>query len=428
MTTLQITSIQPLEGKHCNSYAGIAYDGHFFYFTLPSCCQVHRMNARLANIEYIDTCREYTSLCFDRALKCFWALAYHQPNKIFKLDRCLGEIDCLTVCSPCKKPVTLTGVSCKSGTNKLLISGSFGVAEVSKCESSTFCIVKRGCEGVRYTSVENLDVGYIYSAYNCSCECSMVNIGSYSGCENILRCCIPAEYEVEDMTAFHICCNGERAQGVYILATKHCSYSYLIKCAVLSGDCEVVPSPEPYPPCPPPAPCTPTCAQSSGQVIRSIALVEAALSHILNAEGEKIQKVLSCTDNPCEILRLNDSVNKTIINVTHLEQVLFSKLQVAQELCNGGCEKYKPCPPVKEEGCSHGFLPLEEDAPCLDNTVLKDLSLDSSTLSAAILDSVKLSDTPCENTLAQGSDTQSPSSSSQGEENLILDSPPSGCL
>ncbi|MEG2082398.1 MAG: hypothetical protein RR011_04130, partial [Oscillospiraceae bacterium] len=283
MTTLQITSIQPLEGKHCNSYAGIAYDGRFFYFTLPNCCQVHRMNACLSGAQYIDTCREYTSICYDKALKCFWALAYHQPSKIYKLDPCLQEIDCLTVCSPCAKPVTLTGVTCKEGTNMLLVSCLGGIAQVSKCESSTLSIVKKSGGTMKYTSVERLDGGYCYSALGCGCSTLVLN--NPCQCESALQCCIPAEYEVEDMTSFHCRYNGEIEQGLYILATKHCSYSYLIKCLILSnGDCEICPVPDPCP-VPPTPPCTPTCAQSSSKVISSIALVEAAISHILNAEG-----------------------------------------------------------------------------------------------------------------------------------------------
>lgn len=69
------------------------------------------------------------------------------------------------------------------------------------------------------------------------------------------------------------------------------------------------------------------CAASS--LVQSIALEETALSHILNAEGEKIQKVLSLhTCDPDQILEVNRSVESMIEKVTSLELVLKSKLDL----------------------------------------------------------------------------------------------------
>ena len=53
------------------------------------------------------------------------------------------------------------------------------------------------------------------------------------------------------------------------------------------------------------------------------------MAHILNAEGEKIQKALDSTDNIDDLLAINHSINQTLVNVTHLEHVLFAKLDSA---------------------------------------------------------------------------------------------------
>jgi hypothetical protein len=59
------------------------------------------------------------------------------------------------------------------------------------------------------------------------------------------------------------------------------------------------------------------------------------LSHILNAEGEKLQKAVELTGSVCELLEMNKSVQKTIMYATHLEHILYAKLQTALELeCN----------------------------------------------------------------------------------------------
>ena len=69
------------------------------------------------------------------------------------------------------------------------------------------------------------------------------------------------------------------------------------------------------------------CAASS--VLQSIALEETAISHILNAEGEKIQKVLSLHNCDCkDILEVNKSVQDTVDKITSLEIVLKAKLDL----------------------------------------------------------------------------------------------------
>ena len=81
---------------------------------------------------------------------------------------------------------------------------------------------------------------------------------------------------------------------------------------------------------------------SIAQVISSIAMEELALSHIINAEGEKIQYVLgtlhenqSPTDNlPAphsidDILKINESVKDMLSTVSMNQMFLFAKLSAA---------------------------------------------------------------------------------------------------
>lgn len=70
-----------------------------------------------------------------------------------------------------------------------------------------------------------------------------------------------------------------------------------------------------------------TC-QAVTDLIESIALEETALSHILNAEGEKIQAALAmqCIDLN-KLLEVNDSVTDMVHAVANLELVLKDKLE-----------------------------------------------------------------------------------------------------
>ncbi len=85
--------------------------------------------------------------------------------------------------------------------------------------------------------------------------------------------------------------------------------------------------------------------KSCCEIIHSVAFVELSISHILNAEGEKIQKVVKCSDSVCEILETNNSVLEVIEKVTRLEDILCSKLKLAKEICDKDKQKYSkpPC-------------------------------------------------------------------------------------
>lgn len=72
-----------------------------------------------------------------------------------------------------------------------------------------------------------------------------------------------------------------------------------------------------------------TRTQAITDVIQSVALEETALSHILNAEGEKIQKVVAMDDaTPDVLLAVNKSVESMVNAVSRLEMILQSKLSV----------------------------------------------------------------------------------------------------
>ncbi|MEG1711061.1 MAG: hypothetical protein RR054_02525 [Clostridia bacterium] len=71
-----------------------------------------------------------------------------------------------------------------------------------------------------------------------------------------------------------------------------------------------------------------TRPQAITDIIESVALEQAALSHILNAEGEKIQKIISIATTDQQLLAVNKSVQSVINAVTRLEIVLQTKLEL----------------------------------------------------------------------------------------------------
>ena len=69
--------------------------------------------------------------------------------------------------------------------------------------------------------------------------------------------------------------------------------------------------------------------QAVTDLIQSVALQEAALSHIINAEGEKMQKIIAIDNvTPEQLLTLNRSVESLINSIMRLELMFQAKLEL----------------------------------------------------------------------------------------------------
>ena len=64
------------------------------------------------------------------------------------------------------------------------------------------------------------------------------------------------------------------------------------------------------------------------KIIHSVACEQDSLAKILEAEAEKVKKVLEISKSEKDILAVNDSVQNTINAITKLELVLSSKLEL----------------------------------------------------------------------------------------------------
>ncbi|MBP8856243.1 MAG: hypothetical protein KBG54_07040 [Oscillospiraceae bacterium] len=95
-------------------------------------------------------------------------------------------------------------------------------------------------------------------------------------------------------------------------------------------------------------PCNPVnMCQAITDLIESIALEETALSHILNAEGEKLQRAIAMEDiTLCQLLEVNADVANMVTTINDLENTLKDKLEFIST------NLYYP---TKEAGCGCSF-------------------------------------------------------------------------
>ena len=86
-----------------------------------------------------------------------------------------------------------------------------------------------------------------------------------------------------------------------------------------------------------------TRPQAITDIITSVALEQTALSHILNAEGEKIQKVVASTNCVEEMLEVNKSVKSMVNAITRLEVLLQLKLEMFEDCLCEEDHHHKEC-------------------------------------------------------------------------------------
>lgn len=97
-------------------------------------------------------------------------------------------------------------------------------------------------------------------------------------------------------------------------------------------------------------------------ILASIAMEELALSHIVNAEGEKLQYVLGTLDpcnRPCkdkkrdidDILAVNDSITRLLEGVSQNEMLLKNKMDKVLQAMSEECPCHSAPPPNPEHCC-----------------------------------------------------------------------------
>lgn len=312
-------------------YKYMCFDGCYYYFLPPCKSKIIKYDLCLNKVCCIEVKRIYSTICYDYECECFWATSSGCYGRIFKLDACLNEIDCICVKNTyCNGDIT--GISYNCCNNTIIISYPKSIYEVDKCTGDNECIYTVHCGWI--TNVTSICPGTLFTVLDDEKQYVYV-----LGEDNVFikKIEIPCRCIINSII-FNPC-NKKCADKLNIYVTKCCCYPFIVECCVFFDELGFEPAPCNYCIC---RDCKDPCCDGCCDIIESIALVEAAISHILNAEGEKLQKVIAETDDIDKIMCVNKEINKTIVNVTHLEQVLYSKLATAVECCDD-CDSCDCC-------------------------------------------------------------------------------------
>jgi hypothetical protein len=86
--------------------------------------------------------------------------------------------------------------------------------------------------------------------------------------------------------------------------------------------------------------------ETINDLAESIAMEEAAIAHILNAEGEKMQKLVNLATTTTELTDYQKALSAALQTIIKTEMLLQFKLEKVLDIAN--CPLPAPYPPTEE--------------------------------------------------------------------------------
>ena len=335
---MKVCKMLPLFNCDKFKYSSIFYSGDKLFLFNKNHEKVSIYNLCLEEINCLKTCYVYTTAIKGNNGNLF-LIRKNDWQNIYISNSCFEEFDKITLKVPKEYLGEILAIAYDKNKEKIYVAtentvysvtidGDFIKEELShsaKYSISTSLLLNDSCHKAssnkyQYCGTFITGIGIfcnqLYIAYNKknSAYIGIINSdGNITGEEYV-------DSNVDTNTFFVI------NNVMHLFVTKKGSYNYIyvtsLKCDKCScdkkKDCSFI--------CPKPRACS--FEDSKCEIIKSIANIECSLSHILNAEGEKIQKVVKQIKDPDKILAINESVGKMIKNITFLEFLLSNKLEI----------------------------------------------------------------------------------------------------
>ncbi len=328
---------------NCNYlYTSASFKCNNYILTNPDCKQIKIYNYLLNPINKIETCNKYSVITEAKQYNQFYAVIKKDYKSIYILNNIYKEINKINLKLPYNYYNEILSIAYDCDNCKIIISqkqkvfsitlqGDFIKDELSKetiknITDSNYITYKNlnGCcykQPIRY-NLNITSTGYfcnhLFIAYT---KNNTAYISEISELGNIIK-----TYYIEDNIIINSIFNANNILS--LLITKNNNYNYIYTtdvcqkcyCEIKSCDDECRIDYE----------CLNYChKECCNDVICSIACMEKGLAHILNSEGEKLQKGIKIAKDIPELLKINECINKTITDITLLEQVLHHKLETA---------------------------------------------------------------------------------------------------
>lgn len=310
MDISKILSLIKLPTKNITSGT---FDGFYFYFVSPNYEKVLKLNYKEMKFTTISLNESYTFLTYDPKDKVFFAIDNNTDKNLFILDKNFETKRKISLNLKFENDFDISDISYDYHENLIILSST----DINICinKHGDICHSNITCDDYISTlKSDNLTTILYNNSKTFYLDLYFADkfIDSFSLTSEI-------KYPISILSAN---CYEELNTIIITLLTKDCNSNCFLSHILINISC--------YKDVISPNDCdnnhSNKCNNSSNDIIESIALIETSLSHILNAEGEKIQKGIKLSHSVSDLIAINKSVNTTLINIISLENILYEKL------------------------------------------------------------------------------------------------------
>lgn len=320
MTIFDFSASKPLSiGEKAVRTA--TFDGCYHYF--PVCYQqkVIQTTHDYKPVCEIHTQRDYQYLTYLPLNHFFYATVRGVHTRLFILDCNFNEVDCVIIPSHGLGAVTSLSYDCC--LNGVLISFTSGLMRFDITDK--IWITLPPVRGILACALALCPCYLVVSRMG---EKQILTTLSAEG-ELLTERELPLSPLVECMI-FNPCAHTYKVDKLELYFQRQHCYPHICEIPVTPHDLGFTPCLCHGRVC---CQCCQPQSHSVDEVLTSVALVETALAHILNAQGEHLQKAVAICDDVSQLLTVNQEINDTIVKVAQLEQLLVHKLEALCDIC-----------------------------------------------------------------------------------------------
>ncbi|MFI3175625.1 MAG: hypothetical protein R3Y53_10595 [Bacillota bacterium] len=312
------TTETPITLNHHEKTRHFAFDGTYYYFTIPDCKEIVQTDLEFAVTNVFPTAKCYDAIAYDVSSQKFFVTAMHNYTTIYELNCCMEEIDCICFSGGTHITGAIADISYNCSAETLLVAYPTCIMEVTKDGTTTAIFRTHNayitsicslCPYLIYTEMRG-DVQTLHVLDETK-EVHTVEIAS----SGIVSTMVFHPYLNDDDTETYYIDYTILKKGYYPFMEEQLLDSDWFEVSIDSCNFDILTATS--------CDCTENSCNAIDEIIHSVALVEASLAGILNAEGEKIQYALTHEEDVETVLRVNEEVRNTLVQATHLEQILY---------------------------------------------------------------------------------------------------------
>lgn len=302
MTFAKLYSKVKLQCKNNPCFSGGFYDGVYYYFYSENKILKYTNNFELVDENALDN--SYTCICYDNREDCFWASKDENCLFLYKLNYKFEEISNIRIHSNVNAAANIISFSYNKCDDTFIIITNLRIIKVNKKGEITKDIFEIKGKQINY-SCNNVNENLVYM--------SKVNKTSFLGMNDKWNNKIIFRLPNTFIYTSILDISKNKNKIIITILAKDCKKnSFILKILIIMHNLKNFDN------------CLDEYRITLKNKLTSIDNIEKTIAKILDTESDKIIKAINLSNNTNELIELDKQVNKTIVNISSLENLLYS--------------------------------------------------------------------------------------------------------